>query len=318
MPSDTPLLSVIIVSYNTRQMTLDCLRDLYKDLGTLDAEVLVIDNDSKDGSADAVTASFPQATLIRNEVNAGFGAANNIGLQRARGQYFMLLNTDAFLHAGACTALLRYLETNAHVGAVGPRLLNKDGSLQRSCYLFPSPSRAWLENLGIAGAADGSKDYSRWAHDSDRAVDWVGGACIVVRRQVYMQVGGFDEAFFMYQEETDWQRRMQVAGWSIDFTPDATVTHLGGASGASEQAKINAHFFDSLDYYTLKHHGYPGLLSLRFAMVLGSAGRAFLWSVVIAVDPKRRVSAGSKAKLQAWLFVRQATHWRNAGKAVKA
>lgn len=114
----------------------------------------------------------------------------------------------------------------------------------------------------------------------------------------------------MYSEETDWQKRIRKAGWQIAFTPSGEVTHLGGASGAAEAARINRHFFTSLDRYERKHHGVLGLVSLRAAMTLGCFLRAVAWSAVWGAFPRRRAQAQKKARLQAWLFVRQATHWR--------
>ena len=319
-PEPPPLVSAIIISYNTRRMTLDCLAALFADLGA-DADVWVVDNASQDNSADAIRAAFPQVHLIENPDNAGFGAANNLALQRASGEFLLLLNSDAFVQPGAVAALVRCLASHPKAGIAAPRLLNRDGSLQRSCYRFPSPGRAWLENLGLSGLLARhpvAGDYSRWAHDSERSVEWAIGACLLVRRKAYMEAGGFDEAFFMYQEETDWQRRVRDGGWDIVFTPSASVVHLGGASGASEQARINRHFFDSLDYYIRKHHGLAGLISLRLAMVVGAAARTLVWGGVAAALPRRRAAAGAKTRLQAWLCVRQATQWRGAGKGAGA
>ena len=310
-------MSVIIVSYNTRQMTLDCLHALQAGLEGLSAEVWVVDNASADGSADAIRAAFPKVHVVDNPVNAGFGAANNLALKQAAGEFLLLLNTDAFAAPGAVAALVDYLKSHPNAGIAGPRLLNADGSVQRSCYRYPSPGRAWLENLGLSGLLARHSvlgDYSAWAHDREQAVEWVIGACLLVRREAYRQAGGFDEAFFMYQEETDWQKRVRDAGWEIAFTPSAVVTHLGGASGASEQARINAHFFDSLDYFIRKHHGLAGLISLRLAMVVGAAVRTAAWGGIAALLPRRRSAAQAKTRLQAWLCVRQATQWRGAGK----
>jgi GT2 family glycosyltransferase len=299
-------------------MTLKCLHDLYDDLAEISSEVIVIDNDSRDGSADAIASEFPNVVLIRNPKNSGFGAANNIGLQQSRGKYIMLLNSDAFLHKGASKALIDYLESNPSAAIVGPRVLNSDGTRQQSCYKFPSPTRAWLENLGISELADGKNSYSKWEHDCVKTVDWVIGACLLLRRSAYEQVGGFDESFFMYQEETDWQKRFVDKGWTIDFTPDAVVTHLGGGSGATEKAKINSAFFDSLDYYMRKHYGFQGLVSVRLAMIVGCGIRAIWWSLMTAFKPKGRDNSLSKAKLQAWLFTRQIGNWRGAGRSAKA
>src|SRR5579871_2211201 len=312
MSSERPLVSVIIVSYNTRDMTVDCLRTLYADLGALEAEVWVVDNASQDDSVEAIRQAFPQVKLIENGSNAGFGAANNRAMRQAQGDYFLLLNSDAFPKPGAIAALIACAQAHPDAAVVGPRLLNKDGSLQTSCYRFPSPGRAWLENLWISALMQNHPtlgDYRRWPHDRERDVDSVIGACMLVRREAFEQTQGFDERFFMYQEETDWQKNLREKGWSVIFTPTAQVTHLGGASGAGEQARINRHFFDSLDYYEWKHHGLPGLISLRIEMALGCLARAILWTLMMLV-PGRRAVAAAKSRLHSWLFVRQMTHWR--------
>ena len=319
MRSDaTPILSVIIISYNTCQMTLDCLRALLADVAGMEAEVMVVDNASTDGSPEAIEAEFgPRVRVIRNDRNAGFGAANNIAMRGARGKYFLLLNSDAFVKAGAVGELVRYLDDHADVGVVGPRLLNGDGSVQVSCFPFPSPLRAWVENLWIPAIVRDRGplgDFRRWAHDREREVPWVIGACLLARREVHEQVGGFDERFFMYAEETDWQRRIRDAGWRICFTPAAEVTHLGGASGAGginhvrDRRPINRGFFESLDYYERKHHGSLGLISLRAAMTVGGAIRVVLWSAML-IAPSRRPLARAKLRLLSWLVVRQMTDW---------
>lgn len=309
-------LSVIIVSYNTRHLTLDCLRALRLDLHLAQleekTEIWIVDNASRDGSVEAIRHEFPDVKIIANRENTGFGAANNQAMEEARGEWFLLLNSDAFPLPGAIKALYEYSCAHPEVAVVGPRLLNADGTLQRSCFRFPTPARAWLENLWISGLLSrfpAVDDYRRWAHDSERAVDFIVGACMMVRREAYAQVGGFDENFFMYSEETDWQRRLQSAGWKIVFLPQAQVTHLGGASGASEKARINNNFFESLDRYERKHHGLKGLISLRGAMIVGGLLRLGLWSAAMAL-PKRRDVARSKTRLHSWLLLRQITKWR--------
>jgi GT2 family glycosyltransferase len=202
------------------------------------------------------------------------------------------------------------------VAVVGPRLLNADGSLQRSCFRFPSPARAWAENLWVSAAFSSESrlgDYRQWSHDRERSVDWVTGACCLVRREAYEQVGGFDERFFMYAEETDWQKRMREQGWQIAFTPATQVMHRGGASGASEKSKIDRHFFGSLDRYELKHHGLGGLISLRAAMLVGGSIRAILWLGVLLLAPAKRTTAKQKLRLLSWLLYRQYTCWQVVG-----
>lgn len=307
-----PLLSVVIVSYNTREITLECLRALYADLENLPAEVWVVDNCSTDGSPAAIRSAFPDVRIIENVENRGFGAANNQAMAQASGDYFLLLNSDAFPKPGAICALLAFLRSNPTTAVAGPRILNADGSLQLSCFRFPTPLRAWLENLWISALFRNHPvigDYRRWPHDRERCVDHVIGACMLVRRAAYREVGGFDERFFMYSEEADWEKRIRDAGWEIAFTPAAEVVHLGGASGASEPARINRHFFDSLDYYERKHHGLSGLILLRIAMTIGCSLRTVLW-LAAALVPRYRTKALAKARLLSWLTLRQAASWR--------
>jgi len=312
-------LSVIIVSFNTREMTLDCLRALEADLAGIASEIWVVDNDSKDGSAGAIRHEFPGVRLVESKVNAGFGAANNIALRQAKGSYFLLLNSDAFPLPGAIPALIEYLRAHPRAAIAGPRLLNADGSLQVSCFKFPSPLRAWLENLWVSAAFPRHPfigDYRFWRHDSERNVDFLVGACMLLRREVFEQTGGFDERFFLYSEETDWQRRIRDLGWEIAFTPSAQVTHLGGASGANDKKNVNRFFMESLDRYELKHHGFFGLVSFRCAMVVGCALRAVIWGAM-SLLPARRSNALTKMWRHLSLTRRQATHWPAWGQGRK-
>jgi hypothetical protein len=301
-------ISAIVVSFNTRQMTLDCLRSLHADLAGSKSEIIVVDNASTDGSAAAIRQDFPSATVIENSDNRGFGAANNQAMRLAVGDFFLLLNSDAFPKPGAVAAMFRCMNDHPRVGVVGPKLLHADGSTQRSCFRFPSPLRAWLENFWISRLVPSDwawGDWRHWPHNQEREVDFVIGACMLVRRQVFEETGGFDENFFMYAEETDWQKRIQQAGWRVLFTPAAQITHLGGGSG---DGKMNEPFFDGLDYYELKHHGMAGLLMLRLAMVIGCTLRAAGWAVASMI-PAKRAATMAKLKLRLWLIRRQATHW---------
>ena len=304
--TSAPLISVIIVSYNTREMTLDCLRALYADLegsglGGSESEVWVVDNASKDNSVPAIRDEFPRVKLIASERNLGFGVANNRALEQARGRFLLLLNSDAFPLPGAIADLLKYLREHPEVGAVGPRLLNSDGSLQPSCWKFPAPSRAWAEAVGLAALLPRHPvvgDYFRWAHDEERRVDFVIGAAVLLRREVYEQVGGFDESFFLYAEETDWMKRMETAGWPIVFVPWAQVTHLGGASSQSKPG-LNPLFFEGQDRFVAKHFGARGLLSFRAANIVRALARLLAFA-------GRSLVARGEGKHQARLKMRQA------------
>lgn len=311
-----PLLSVVIVSFNTRDTTLKCLRALFADLSRLqgeagaEAEVFVVDNASKDGSVEAVEGEFPGVQLIASQTNEGFGPANNRAFERASGEFFFLLNSDAFLHEGALQTLVNFLRApeNKKVGGVGPRLLNADGTLQASCWKFPSPSRAWLEALGGARLFASHPvlgDYYRWAHDEVRLVDFVIGAALLVRREVYEQVGGFDPDFFLYAEETDWQKRMWASGWTIAFCPDALVTHLGGASGASDQNKTSLLFWQGQERFIRKHFGARGLTVFRGALILSSLLRLGALTL-LTLHPRKRKTVRPRMRFFRWQLARLA------------
>lgn len=305
----SPTLSCIVVSYNTREMTLDCLQCLHDCIEGLTNEVFLVDNASSDETAATVAEHFPNVVILKNDANRGFGAANNQAMKEARGEYFLLLNSDAFPKEGAIVSLLEGINRRPDIGAIGPRLLNADLSLQPSCWRFPNPLRAWLENLGLTyifRSHPAIGDFYQWHHDSERSVDFVVGACLLIKRKVYDQIGGFDERFFMYAEEADWQRRMADVGWTVVFTPMAEVVHLGGASGACQHAQTNEFFFDSLDRYTKKHHGRLGLVSLRIAMIVGCAARCVVW-VVLSMSPRLRSEALQKSRFHGRLMFRQAT-----------
>ncbi len=313
----TPYVSAIVVSYNTREMTLECLRALRADLTGTPSEMLVVDNASADGSAEAVKREFPEVRVIQSGRNAGFGAANNLAMAQARGELFLLVNSDAFLRSGCTKALMDCLERHPDAAVAGPRIVRPDGSLQISCYRFPSPLRALLENLFVASLFPNHPvlgDYRRWAHDCEREVDWVIGACMLVRRKAFEEVGGFDERFFMYAEETDWQKRMRAVGWTVWFTPAGEAVHVGGGSGTTN-ARFNEQMFVSLDAYTLKHHGRAGLLALRAAMVAGCSLRALGW-LIASLSPGHRQQALDRFNRHLRLVVRQALHWSEPGRGV--
>jgi len=314
MPGEPqPVVSAVIVSFNTREMTLDCLHALTKSQFNGTMEIFVVDNNSKDGSVEAIRDTFPAVRVITNSQNVGFGAANNQAMRLAMGDYILLLNSDAFVKQDAVASLLNCLRGHPDAGVVGPRLLNDDGSMQRSCFRFPSPGQAWRENLWISrcfGPHSTLGDLQTWAHDQEREVDWVVGACMLVRRTVWERIRGFDERFFLYGEETDWQRRIRDAGWKIVFCPDAIVTHLGGTSGESNRPARDRHFFDGVDHYVRKHHGLIGLVSLRCAMIAGCGMRFMLWLAVWIASAFTRSKAVAKMRLHLWLVGRQMFHWR--------
>ena len=287
----SPKVSIIVVSYNTRAMTLECMEVLHRNLEGVSAEVILVDNASSDGSTAAVHNAFPGVQLIENHENRGFGAANNQAILVARGDYILLLNSDAFPKPHAIHRLAAYLDSQPNVAVVGPRVLNRDGSLQKSCYPFPSPFRAICDYLLLTAAFPTSRlfgDYRAWAHDDERAVDFVIGACMLVRKSAIAAVGSFDEDFFFYGEEADWCRRFRDAGWKVCFTPTAEVYHLNGASGAAQPDRVFSEFRRAQERFMRKHHGPAGLLLFRTVVVIGAALRIGIFGLLAIVLPKGR------------------------------
>ncbi len=267
MKTAPPLLTAIIVTYNTREMTLRCLETLYAALEGLSHEVIVVDNASTDGTEAAVRARFPQVCWLGNTENRGFGAANNQAMQVGRGEFFLLLNSDAFPSAGSIQALCAYLEAHPDTAVAGPRLLFADGSHQISSHAYESPLQAWMQYSGLSHAADRLRLTDSMKTGPLRNV-YLKGACLLVRRAAYEATQGFDEKFFFYCEEADWQKRIQALGWHIAYLDTALVTHLEGMSGNANRHRLTLCYYAATDYFIRKHHGRLGLFVYRLAILL--------------------------------------------------
>jgi N-acetylglucosaminyl-diphospho-decaprenol L-rhamnosyltransferase len=225
-----PVVSAVVVTHNAAGWIEQCLGSL---AGT-GAEVIVVDNASTDGTTSLVREKFPDARVIEEE-NRGFGAGNNAGMRAASGRYYLLLNPDAWLTEGALDKLVAFADEHPEAAVVGPRLLNPDGTLQRSVRGYPSPWRIateyfFLRKLGPRTHALNAFFGEQFDHESVREAEYLFGACMLVRREAVDSVGGFDEDFFLMSEEVDWCYRFRQAGWKVLFYPGAEVFHVVGAS----------------------------------------------------------------------------------------
>jgi N-acetylglucosaminyl-diphospho-decaprenol L-rhamnosyltransferase len=262
-------LTVVIVSWNVRDLLRRCLHSILEagaptsnskpPTPNLQLQIIVVDNNSTDGSPEMVRTEFPHVCLVANAENRGFTAANNQGLSLSRGRYLLLLNPDAEAVGDALAVMVHYMDEHPTAGALGPQLRYPDGSRQSSRRRFPTFATAlvestivqeWWRDNGILRRyyLTGSPD------DAIQAVDWLVGACLLVRRQVYEQVGGLDEGFFMYSEELDWCRRIKDIGWEIIYLPTATVIHHEGKSSEQVVAARHIYFQGSKVRYFRKHH----------------------------------------------------------------
>ncbi len=268
--------SVIVVSFNTRDLLRKCLTSLREECARLpegvSAEILVVDNASRDGSADMVAAEFSgpgtPVHLIRSDVNLGFGVANNRAIEAANGRYLVLLNPDAFFHSGALARAIAHTEVDPSAGVGGARLVGRDGAWQPAARMFPTILRDAFVFTGLASRFPRSRFFSAaertWADPAVPAeVDWVTGAFMILRRAALDKAGLFDPAFFLYCEEVDLCRRVKDAGFRVLYWPDIVVTHLHGESSrqvgaqvfSKNESQVVLWRMRSILLYYRKHHG---------------------------------------------------------------
>lgn len=265
------LLSVILVSYNTREMLRECLKSLLVHFKTSPPEIIVVDNCSQDGSVDMVDHDFPEVRLIRNESNGGFARGTNQGIHASHGKYVLLLNPDTLIVGNAIDEMLRWMKTHPETGICGPQLLNEDGTIQRSLFSFPSlltvamvhlcPFLAPINRLlGIGEFKD---------HKRSQLVDCISGACCMIRRDVIKSVGLLDERFFLNGEEMDLCLRTKWGGWKVYYLAEAKVIHYQGKSSEPNPALGFIEFHRAQHLYYAKHFGRLKRIVLKIILFLG-------------------------------------------------
>jgi GT2 family glycosyltransferase len=255
-----PVLSIVIVNWNTQSLLRNCLKSVAEQTN-ISHEVWVVDNGSTDGSPDMVRLEFPDVHLIANTDNKGFAAANNQALPLCQGEYILLLNSDTVVLEGALDSMVAHMHTHAHVGALGCKLLNADGSLQPSAHHFYGTFRSLVENrlthMLWRRRHRHTPFLTFWDHSNTRQVDWVCGAVVMVRKHVIREVGLLDDSFFMYGEEIDWQMRMVKAGHQVWFLPHAQIIHFGGGSSAQAVTQMKKMEYKSREMFVEKHYSPP-------------------------------------------------------------
>ena len=258
-----PDLSIVIVNWNTRDLLLRCIQTTLDVRGDLVLEFIVVDNASTDDSVARVRERFPDVAFIENAKNVGFATANNQGVRASHAQHSLLLNSDAFLTPGALQAMLDVMSQQPKAAMVGTQLRNADGTFQASHTPFPNLWHEFMILSGLGRLLHGPAFPSDGPDDArgPQAVDYVGGACMLVRNDAYLAVGGLDENFFMYAEEVDLCFRLMRASWQVWYQPTAKVTHLGGASSKNRRVQREIDLYRSRVQFFRKHYGaLPGLL----------------------------------------------------------
>lgn len=251
-------------------MTREALQILKASKTSFTYELLMVDNASRDGSAEMIANEFPEIQLIKNDVNVGFGRANNQLLSQIKGRYVLLLNTDAFVVTDTLQKTVDFMESHPETGILGVRLEGRNGVLQPSCRYFPTPWNLFLDRTGFKRLFKGARlvDDMAWDHQSVRHCDWVPGCYYLIRCEVIDKVGLFDPRFFLYYEEVDHCLATKRAGWQVTYFPDTTVVHIGGESAKTDNAlnaasrQVSALQIESELLYFRKNHGVLGIVQL--------------------------------------------------------
>ena len=287
--SHKPIVSVIIVSYNTRVYTVEAVRSALKSTGFKpgEIEVILVDNNSPDDTVAYLKKHLPKVKVIANRENRGFGGGNNQAAKIAKGQYLLLLNTDAFLDKDSLKVLVDVLEKRKDIVSVGPQLRYTDNRLQPSGGYLPTPLRVmawmwWLDKLPIIKKLFKEPYHIfdlNW-HKKAHYPEWLMGACVLFRKDEFLVAGGFDDKMFMYAEEVELYRRLQsTLGKKVYFTPKTQVIHLGRASSNKANAFVLIHELKGIEYIYAKHYSHL-LPFIRFIISVGVMIRLIVFRVI--------------------------------------
>lgn len=314
-PSNDVDVSILVVNYNTAHLLREMWGALKASQGSLKLQTIVVDNASRDDSLATLRAEMPEALVIANAENVGFGRANNQALAAGvRGRYVLLVNTDAFVSENTLSSTVAYMDAHPRCGLLGVHLVGRDNVLQPSCRYFPTPWNVFLARSGLTRFFPKVRmvDDLNWDHATARECDWVPGCYLLIRKELIDQVGLFDPRFFLYFEEVDLCFAAKRAGWQVVYFPDTQVVHIGGESAKSDakltQAgrQIATLQIESELLYFRKNHGLPGVLASVALTTL--ADMILLAKHLIRGRGAAGVPSFFKHSLTVWrLFAR--THW---------
>lgn len=267
-------ISIIIVSYNTQLLTRDCIASIYRSETRYSYEIIVVDNDSSDGSPELIRETFPEIKLIRNYENVGFSKANNQGILESKGRYILLLNSDTVVSSDTLEVMMRFMDDHHQVGAAGCKVVLPDGSLDKACRRgFPTPLASFYYAFGIAKLFPHNPKFNGYHlthldENEDYPVDCLIGAFMLVRREAIDSVGLLDEEFFMYGEDIDWCYRIKEKGWQIYYYPFTSITHYKRASSRHRPFRIVYEFHRAMWLFHRKHY------LVRYTWYVNAAVRA--------------------------------------------
>ncbi|MCJ8012678.1 glycosyltransferase family 2 protein [Paenibacillus sp. KQZ6P-2] len=278
-------LSILIVNYNTCELTMDCLSTVLASDTDYTFEVIVIDNNSSDNSVESIRSGYPDVKVIVNTNNTGFAKANNQGMVAAAGRYVLLLNSDTVVQKDTLQTMMAFMDGHPNVGASGCKIILPDGSLDKACKRgFPTPSASFYYAFGFSKLFPDNPKFNQYqlGHldpDQEYPVDCLVGAFMLVRRETLEQAGGLDETFFMYGEDIDWCYRIKQAGWDIYYYPKTTIVHYKGGSARRRPVRIIYEFHHAMIIFHRKHYRNQ-YNALTNGLIYTGVGLKFLMSLI--------------------------------------
>lgn len=285
-------LSIIILCWNDLKVIANCLQSIYATTRRTEFEIIVSDNGSSDGSVEFVRKNYPQVLVIENGRNLRFAKANNVGIRASRGECILILNPDTLVHESTLDTMVGFLDKHPESGAVGCRVLNSDGSYQESARPLQTIRSEWisalyLRQLGRVSEHFHPGSYVGWRGDTERQVGWLSGCFILARGDLLRRIGGFDEQFFYYYEDMDLCRRIRAAGYSVTYTPEVTMTHLGGHSTKKRFPPLTFALDSQITRYLYfyKYYGQNGARQSRRSAIVGLFLRWLGYSLLQFANP---------------------------------
>ncbi|HAS68890.1 MAG: Glycosyltransferase-like protein, family 2 [Candidatus Collierbacteria bacterium GW2011_GWA2_42_17] len=287
-------LSIIIVSFNTKEILTNCVESIVKYTKGIDYEIIVVDNDSQDGSPERIKElekKYSQVSLIDAKANLGFGKANNLGAKKAKGEYLLFLNSDTLVFDNAIKESLENMKKIPGAGVYSCKLLNSNKTVQASGGYFPNFGNvfAWqffIDDLPLVGGLIPSFHPQLSSYDRHKKMDWVTGAFMIIPKDVFDQVGGFDENIFMYTEEMELCYRLKKLGHQTVYQNSPSIIHLGGASSGSVLALTSE--IKNMIYFWKKHKPSWQLPFIKFFFFIGSLLRLLIFGIIKGDEKARR------------------------------
>ncbi|MEH6525471.1 MAG: glycosyltransferase family 2 protein [Sneathiella sp.] len=300
--------SVIIVNWNVRDMVLDCIRSIIEHTQS-EYEIIVIDNNSSDGSVEAIKNGFDTVHIIENDSNRGFAAANNQGLKASRGSYVLILNPDTLIEDSAIDKMLQWMQTDHSIGCGGCQVYESKNSIQKTCFSDPTLWNLILIQTGLHRVSKSSRfwgkpEYFWWDRCSEMEVDVVSGMFMLIPRRVLEEVGEMDDTFFVYAEEADWCRRIRAHGYKCVFTPLTHIIHRDGGSKSTHQIRpqMYVQLQKSQMIYARKHYGIMGYFQLKLLYLISMFSRSVLFSVLSLLSQRAHFRENAYLAIQGLKF----------------